>query len=248
MELNKAKIMKILELSREYLESNPERFNNIEKQMFLRDLATTLTSDEPSISDEVYDFLVYFRLIKGVSRQKTFANYLDRLYSPITHPKVLDVGAGRMCHLSSILSKKGFKTYAMDPNIRLLPNESNTLKFHVSKEIFLCDEFAKDGQGTQIKNFDLLVGLEPCLATEHIARQGLKYEKAFEILLCYEAHNALDSTTFRCPEEWFEYLFNLSDELEIKKYDGNYILSHSDFQPRNIKEEKALSLDNEPGL
>ena len=151
--------------------------------------------------------------------------------------KILDVGAGRLCELSSTLATKGFKMFAMDPNIRLLPNEANSLNIHISKNLFLCDRYAKSHKGTDVKNFDLLIGLEPCLATEHIIHQGLKYEKPFDVVLCYEAHKALNGKEFKSVDEWFEHLLKISQEVEIIKHNDSYIARHAGDQ---ITKEKTL--------
>ena len=234
MKLDKEQVAMLLELSQEYLSENIERYTEQEKRKFMNELLQSIKGDQNFIYDGVYDFLVYYNLVKGVSRHKSFANYITRKYSPLHHKKVLDVGAGRLCNLSTMLAKRGFDMFAMDPNIRLLPNEAKTLNIHIDKNLFLCDEFAKNKKGTNIKDFNLLIGLEPCTGTEHIIRQALKYDKPFDVVLCYEAHKALNGKSFKTVDEWFEFILKISKEISIIKHDGNYIATN--FAPQQIKE------------
>jgi len=236
MKLDQTTSFALIELAHQYLEENPQRYNEKEKKQFMDELLKNMKGDQNFMYDGTYDFLIYYNLIKGVSRHKVFARYLTKRYSPASHKTILDVGAGRLCELSSTLAKKGFNMFAMDPNIRLLPNEAQTLNIHISKNLFACDKYVKGHIGTNVKPYDLLIGLEPCTGTEHIVHQGLKYDKPFEIVLCYEAHEALNGKRFKTVDEWFEYLLKISSELEIIKHNDSYILRHIDNQPSIEKE------------
>lgn len=213
--------MLILKKANEYLKRNPERFNTAEKDKFLLDLKAYLLKQDKAITDEVFDFLVSEKLIKNEPRTQTFIRHLISKYN--SSYKVLDVGAGRMCNLSTELGKRGFKVVSMDPKIRLKDSEIKACKIQrIIKRPFCCDEY---GKGTDISHFDLIVGLEPCDATEHIIRQGLKYNKPFEVSLCYQAHDALSGQKFATPEDWYEYLQQISNEINILKTSDDYIAS-----------------------
>ena len=113
----------------------------------------------------------------------------------------------------------------MDPKIRLKDNEIKPRKIkQIIKKPFYCDDFSN--KGTDISKFDLIVGLEPCDATEHIIRQGLKYEKPFEVSLCYQAHNGLNGQKFNTPEDWYKHLQQISNEVDILKMEDDYIAYH----------------------
>ena len=101
----KDRITKILinNIADKYLIKNEERFNRREQQEFLKDLQLWLDESEPAIADKVYDFLLAEGLIKGKSRAEEFADYILSKYSPQMHKNVLDVGAGRLCRLSTEL-------------------------------------------------------------------------------------------------------------------------------------------------
>lgn len=99
------------------------------------------------------------------------------------------------------------------------------------KKHFKSDDFAKSGEGTNIQNFDLIVGLEPCGATEHIIRQALKYDKPFDISLCAAPHKALSGDTFNSYLEWYNHLKNISKEVSIIKNDCGYIATnHEEYE------------------
>ncbi len=211
----------IFKKAEDYLKRNPERFNSSEKDKFLTDLKAYVLTKDKVIADEVFDFYVSENLAQNEPRTDTFIPHLIAKYN--SSNKILDVGAGRMCHLSTKLGERGFKVVSMDPKIRLKDNEIKPRKIQrIIKQPFYCDEY---GKGTDISNFDLLVGLEPCDATEHIIRQGLKYEKPFEVSLCYQAHDALNGTKFPTPEDWYEYLQQISNEINITRTDNDFIAS-----------------------
>lgn len=205
----------------EYLKINPDRFDNKEKEKFRKGIEEFLSESEETIDDEVYDFLIYSKIYEKPTRENVFISHLNKKYSNLKFKKIMDVGAGRMCRLSSSLAKLGCQMYAIDPKIRLTQKEAKSLGIKsIKQDRFLCDEFANGRNGTNIERFDMIVGLEPCDATEHIIRQCLKYEKPFDILLCAAAHNALNGTKFNNYKDWYEYLSSISSEVKIKQ-DGN---------------------------
>lgn len=218
-----------------YLKENPERFNLWEKQKFLHDVQVWLEGKSEFIDDEVFDFLVSTGIAQKNNREEDFLSYLNSKYGVIRFHKILDVGAGRMCKLSKILARYGNSMYAIDPNIRLSANEAKNLNIKgIMPQKFMCDEYSKNGKGTNIKHYDMLVGLEPCDATEHIIRQGLKYDKPFDVLLCAVPHKALNGKTFKSAQEWQEYLLSISSELTIKEHNKSNIIS-------NVKDGEGFS-------
>lgn len=219
--------MMLITKAEQYLKTNLDRFTNAEKDKFRAGLAEWIAGTAETVDDEVYDFLLSIKIYNTKPREEVFANYIVKKYSPIKFRKILDVGAGRMCKLSNILSKYGYKMYAMDPNIRLTPQEATKQKINsISKKLFLCDDYAQGGKGTNIQNYDLIVGLEPCDATEHIVRQSLKYDKPFEVSLCYAPHIALDGQSFETYQEWHNHIKNISSQITLTKEKQSLIASN----------------------
>ena len=214
--------------SKEWLKDNPLRLNSEEKQKFLVDLSLYLERKNGVIADEVFDFLVQRGLIYNEPREQSFTSHLIKKYGSLKGVKVLDVGAGRICVLSKAISEKGAKVTAMDTNIRLTEKELEKLNITIVKKLFRCDEFARNGVGTNVGRYDLILGLEPCGATEHIIRQALKYDKPFDITLCATPHKGLRSETFKTYMEWYEHLSKISKEVSIIKRDCGYVATNND--------------------
>ena len=210
----------------DYLKQNPCRFNSQEKAKFMQSLREWLDGKMVEIDDELYDFLIDVGVLKAQRREEEFISYLNKKYGKLKFGKILDVGAGRMCKLSEALTRYGNIMYAIDPNIRLEREETFFKNLAIKKDKFYCDEYAKHGKGTLIDRYDHIVGLEPCDATEHIIRQGLKYDKPFDIMLCAAPHKALNGRKFESYVDWYLYLSSISSEIDISKVGESYYASN----------------------
>jgi len=227
-----------------WLEKNPERLTTQEVQKFKADLMHYIHGESKDISDEVFDFLKSLKITKEEDRHTEFYKYLKNKYGDLEYFTVLDVGAGRMCHLSEKLAKLGCSVVAMDPNIRITDSEAKAKKIMaLRKELFTCDMFAKHQNGTDVTTYDLLVGLEPCMATEHIIRQGLSNDKPFDVALCYANHNALNGKKFKTPEEWYYYLKSISSEIKDVTNNGTTILTNCKPLPSSQQSEKTITCE-----
>ncbi len=210
-----------------WLKENPLLLNNQEKQKFLTGLQNYLENKTSAIDDEVYDFLIQTKLINCESREEVFMKYLIKKYGSLKGANVLDVGAGRVCSFSKLIAEHGGKVMAMDIKIRLKNEILRKSKIAAVKKLFKCDEYAKNLFGTNIANYDLIVGLEPCDATEHIIRQSLKYDKPFDVYLCAAPHKGLNGEIFNTYKEWYTHLKNISKEVSIVEYDGGFIATNN---------------------
>lgn len=225
---NNAVKMMIWQKAIAYLKKNPERFNADEKEKFKISLIEFLNTDNNAIADEIYDFLVAEKIVWANDRTNEFASYVNGKFSPFRFKRVLDVGAGRICKLSEKLTKKGYSVTSVDPKIRLSKSEAKGMHIQkIEKTFFECDDFAKNGQGYDVSDYDLIVGLEPCEATEHIIRQALKYKKAFAVLLCATNHSALNGKQFKTSKQWYKYLLSISENVDIVNYNGSFILTNT---------------------
>lgn len=210
-----------------WLKENPLLLNSQEKQKFLQSLQNYLENKTNTLDDEVYDFLVQKQLIKNKSREETFLKYLINKYHNLPNLHILDVGAGRICSLSKAIADIGGKPTAIDTNIRLSNAELNKSRIKAFKKVFRCDDYSKNGIGTNIDKYDIIVGLEPCNATEHIIRQSLKYNKPFDINLCAAPHQSLNGKTFETYKEWYNYLSSISKEVSIIENDCGFIATNN---------------------
>lgn len=211
-----------------WLKENPLMLNSQEKQKFLVGLQEYIENKNVAIDDEVYDFLVQRKLIQSEPREDIFLRYLIKKYGKLENVNILDVGAGRVCSLSRAIANKGANVTAMDTNIRISNQHLKKAKIITIKKLFCCDEFSKNGVGTDIAKFNIIVGLEPCDATEHIIRQSLKYNKPFEINLCAAPHKGLNGETFRTYKQWYDYLLKISKEILIIENDCGFIATNNE--------------------
>ena len=212
----------------DWLKKNPLLLNTQEKQKFLIGLHNYLENKELTIDDEVFDFLVQSKLVKNEPREATFMRYLTRKYGNLKNRRVLEVGAGRICTLSQSIAQQGGKVTAMDTNIRINNDILRKAKIVAVKKLFMCDDFSKNGTGTNIDRFDLIVGLEPCDATEHIIRQALKYDNPFDINLCAAPHKGIDGETFKTYKDWYNHLKSISESVSIIENDCGFVATNND--------------------
>lgn len=152
-------------------------------------------------SNVVYDELIDFIDLKTnrKTRWESFARYIETRYNCKEYKNILDVGSGVNPLLSLELKKKGYNVTAIDPRIEL----NNEIK---------CVKALFDYEKTSVLEYDLLVGLEPCMATEHIIRSSLLNDKPFAISLCATPHDSLSGKKFKDMEEWWNYLLSITDD------------------------------------
>lgn len=214
-----------------WLKDNPLFLNSQEKQKFINDLLKFIdcyTNNQVGvIRDEVYDFLVQRNLIIAQPREEKFLKYLTQKYKSLNNMEIMDVGAGRVCPLSRAMAMEGAKVTAIDPNIRLDESVLKKENIDLLKRYFQCDQYSTNNIGTDINKYDLIVGLEPCDATEHIIRQSLKYDKPFDIRLCTASHKSLDGKEFETYEEWYEHLAKISKDISILNENSGYIATNN---------------------
>lgn len=218
-----------------WLKANPERFTKNEQEKVIANFRKFLTREnkeqEYEIEDELYDFLSTLGIV--LPRHEKFAKFIISKYPIEKYKEVLDVGAGRLCKLSEYLSSKGYNVTAIDPNIRLKPDEAKKKKIKIINGLFECDTETK--KGTDITKYDLIIGLEPCDATEHIIRQCAKYNKHSSILLCATSHDALDGTKFEDEKSWYQYLNDLFPTTSISNIELSTVISNSIIRERDEK-------------
>lgn len=169
------------------------------------------------VYDEIIDFI---DLRSGnYTRWEAFARYIETRYIVQRYISVLDVGCGPFADLSIKLAEKGYDVTSIDPRIE----ETSRLK--IIKGLF-------DFESTDVKRYDLIVGLEPCEATEHIIRSAVANKKAFAICLCGIHHEGIDGKVFETYDEWVNYLIGI-DKINIM-VDERYILGKNFKIIRNI--------------
>ena len=122
-------------------------------------------------------------------------------YFALENKKVLEVGAGSLPILASYLESKALSYDIMDPGTIL--EDIVGIKGKVIKEKFSL--------ATNITYYDLLIGYNPCAATESMIRNCLKNHKEFIIALCGCAFLP-ENYKVRTNKQWQKYLLQIIEK------------------------------------
>lgn len=181
--------MWVLDAYKGYLEKRKSEDISLkikEMEQYFKDSSKIIT-----VSDELIDF--FDLLNERPTRWQAFRRYIEINYKKDEYQKLLDIGCGPFRNSSIELENKGYIVSSIDPRLEC-PDGKNKIKGYF------------DYQKTDVSEYDLLVGLEPCDATEHIMKSGLNNEIPFAIALCASPHNAISGTRFQTMEQWYQYL------------------------------------------
>ncbi|MFC1679271.1 hypothetical protein ACFL2T_03570 [Elusimicrobiota bacterium] len=127
---------------------------------------------------------------------------------------IADVAGGRG-RLSHHLRKLGFDSTIVDIRDAAHPgwlHRTLRKKSRRSGRLIQIPRVVAKVQDMDLSRFDLIVGLHPDEATEHIVSAAIKHDKDFAIVPCCVF--PLDGVR-RSKEDWREYLASLSPETEI---------------------------------
>lgn len=153
------------------------------------------------VSDEYVDFMLWTKGLK--SRQEYFAEYVEELFPLEQYRNLLEVGSGRMPRLSKLLSEKGYKMTAMDPQIILTNVMADEVK--CIKDVFVYGK-------TDITQYDAVVAQEPCGAAEHIIRECVEKRKDFAVSLCGAPHSLMNGEMPEDVYAWYRYLAEIDPD------------------------------------
>lgn len=134
------------------------------------------------------------------NRYEHFAKFIKAKY-PDTK-KILEVGCGDGL-LSKLLTDLGYDVTAID-YIKYNNLEENGIKF--KETTFELD--------TDISEYDLVVGLHCCEATERIIRNCLNNEKEFSVVVC-EKRQGLENKKIKNRNQYIKYLKTISNKLKV---------------------------------
>lgn len=134
------------------------------------------------------------------NRYQHFSKFIQAMYPEAK--KILEVGCGGG-DLSLLLKKLGYDVTAID-YIEYNDLNKQGIKFY-EKEFTL---------NTDISEYDLVVGLHCCEATERVIRNCISNDKEFAVVVC-EKHQGLENNNIKTRNQYIKYLKNLSDKLKI---------------------------------
>lgn len=136
------------------------------------------------------------------NRYEHFSKFIKAKYPDAK--KILEVGCGSG-HLSKLLTDLGYDVTAID-YIKYNNLEENGIKF--KETTFELD--------TDISEYDLVIGLHCCEATERVIRNCINNEKEFAVVIC-EKRQGLENPQIKNRNQYIKYLKKISDKLKVTK-------------------------------
>ena len=158
-------------------------------------------------NDTINQIYCYLNIVSDkINPYLTFYNYLNNNFD-INNKHILEIGAGTIPIMAEILNAKCNAIVSIiDPLII----------FKTSNEIKVLK--SKFTDTTNIESYDILIGYNPCAATECIIKRAIDGNKSFCIATCgccFLPENYEERT----PEAWHKYLINLAKTLGKDKYE-----------------------------
>jgi len=213
----------IQDLLKRYKELNPNELTASE----LKDLQQEVTKANRSedVSDQYCDFMLWCRGLP--SRQKEFVNHILKRLSKHPGAKILEVGCGRTAIVSRELSKHGFQMTCIDPKL-----DFSVIK-HSTEIKGIRAKF--DYETFNISEFDYVIAVEPCDATEHVVRACISANKPFFMSLCGVPHKLLNGKMPKDYKEWHQYLRSISPEkLTLIQFSWNPLFQTQILKSKNF--------------
>ena len=134
------------------------------------------------------------------NRYEHFSKFIKAMYPDAR--KVLEVGCGAG-DLSKLLTELGYEVTALD-YIKYNNLDKQGIAFYEK-------EFTLD---TDISEYDLVVGLHCCDATERVIRNCINNDKEFAVVVC-EKHQGLENNNIKNRNQYIKYLKNISNRLKV---------------------------------
>ena len=156
-------------------------------------------------NDTVNQIYCYLNLVNdSINAYKGFIKILEDNFD--LNNSILEIGAGTIPILAKYLSDKEINIDILEPNIifdKLTNDKVIKKKFDVK---------------TNIDKYNLLIGYNPCGATEDIIKNAIKHNKDFCIALCGCCFLP-EKYKNRTPDEWHNYLFSIANKLSKNNYE-----------------------------
>lgn len=133
-------------------------------------------------------------------RYEHFSKFIKAMYPDAK--RVLEVGCGAG-YLSILLTKLGYEVTALD-YIKYNDLDKQGIEFYEK-------QFTLD---TDISQYDLVVGLHCCEATEIVIRNCIANDKEFAVVVC-EKHQGLENNHIKNRNQYIKYLKNISAKLKV---------------------------------
>ncbi len=205
---NFIKRIKLKKFKDKYIKLYPDYLQEeIEEKLFLG-----YTNNNDTIN-QIYCFL---NLVNdNINAYKAFITILEDNFD--LTKKVLEVGAGTIPILAKYLIDKKVNVDIIDPIIIF----DKLVDTNIIKEKFT--------EKTNIDKYNLIIGYNPCGATEDMIKSAIKNKKDFCIALCGCCFLPNEYKN-RTPKVWHEYLFDLAKGLGKNNYEIKFIYFDSKYK------------------
>lgn len=189
---------KLLDFKEKYIHLYPDYLQEeIEEKLLLG-----FTNNNDTIN-QIYSYLNV--VDDNINLYKEFLRILEKHFD--LNCNILEVGAGTIPILAKYINDNHKCNLTLiEPNIIF----EDLLECNIIKEKFTNQ--------TDISKYDLIIGYNPCQATENIIRNSIEQNKNFCIALCgccFLPENYTDRT----PKTWHKYLIELASQLSQNNYE-----------------------------
>lgn len=160
-------------------------------------------------NDTINQIYCYLNIVdNNINAYKEFCKIIEKYFGKKL--KILEVGAGTIPILANYLEKEKYQVDIIDPNIIF----KNITKGKIIKKYFDIK--------TNIDKYDIIIGFNPCKATEDIIKNSIKSQKNFCIALCGCCFLP-DSFKERNSKIWHKYLYDIATKLADNNYELKYV-------------------------
>ena len=202
-----------------FLDSNSTRYpKDVLRYMKLHGLPLINRSDKiiPLIALQAFSEL-------GINEDATqiYRDHIDMIRNHFSLDRnICDIGGGYLPAFANLVAEEQLKIgkgtiTVYDP--RLVFNEPKYINMTLHKEYFTTN--------TDVSNYDLLVGIYPCEATEAIIESAIKNDKDFYVAMCGDAHSSDGSRITKVA--YREKVINTANNLALAN--GNYEMEVTKF-------------------
>ncbi len=149
----------------------------------------------------------------GVNDRRRFRAFACFIQMTYPHVRTVADVAGGCGNVSYHLCDLGYDATIIDDRDARLPSWMHReLRKQSVKQGRLIEipRIVKRVQEVDLRPFDLIVGLHPDEATEHVVREALKHDKDFAIVPCCVFPS---DGVKRSKEDWCAYLISLSPDI-----------------------------------
>ena len=190
----------------EKLKEFKEKYKKLYPDYLQEEIDEKLLLGYTNNNDTINQIYNYLNIVdNNINAYYGFINILQKYFNLKT--KILEVGAGTIPILAKYIKDKyNSDITLMEPSIIF----EDLLDCEIKKE-----KFTKE---TDIEKYDLIIGYNPCGATEDMIRSALNNNKDFCIALCGCCFLP-ENYTIRTKEELHKYLINLVNELKKDNYE-----------------------------